>query len=134
MSDEPDAMASRVPPKRLQSVVIHGVRYAAVAGQIDRDGQVGGILGAFDASSRELWRLRVYENVRIPGLEGDAQDVYIRSMHAEGRSLWIENETGERFVIDTVARRVVSRLPPEPRSNIDPITGRQRMSVPPLED
>lgn len=134
MSDEPDAMASRVPPKRLQSVVIYGVRYAAVAGQIGRDGQVGGILGAFDASSRELWRLRVYENVRIPGLEGDAQDVYIRSMHAEGRSLWIENETGERFVIDTVARRVIARLPPEPRSNIDPITGRQRMPVPPLED
>lgn len=63
--------------------------------KIERDGQIGGILGAFDAANRELWRLRVYENVRIPGLEGDVQDVYFQSMSVDGSKLLIENENGE---------------------------------------
>lgn len=131
MSSKPEPTASRAPPMRVPPVVIGGVRYAPVAGEIDRDGQIGGILGAFDASNRELWRLRVYENVRIPGLEGDVQDVYFRSMRADGSKLLIENEIGERFEVDTVTRRVVGRLAPTPRSNIDPITGQQRMPPPP---
>jgi hypothetical protein len=131
MSSKPEPTASRAPPKPVPPVVIDGIRYAPVAGEIDRDGQIGGILGAFDSSNRELWRLRVYENVRVPGLEGDVQDIYFRSMRADGSKLLIENEIGERFEVDTVARRVVSHLPPAPRSNIDPITGQQRMPPPP---
>lgn len=133
MSSKPEPTVSRAPPKRVPPVVISGVRYAPVAGDIDRDGQIGGILGAFDASNRELWRLRVYENVRVPGLEGDVQDVYFRSMRAEGSKLLIENEVGERFEVDTVTRRVVGHLPPAPRSTIDPITGHQRMPPPPQD-
>ena len=131
MSSKPEPTASRAPPQRVPPVVIDGVRYAPVIGDIDRDGQIGGILGAFDASNRELWRLRVYENVRMPDVEGDVQDVYFRSMRADGRKLLIENEVGERFEVDTVSRRVVAHLPAAPRSNIDPISGRQRMPPPP---
>lgn len=130
MSSKLEPSASRGPPQRVPPVVIDGVRYAPVIGQMERDGQIGGFLGAFDSTSRELWRLRLYENVRIPHLEGDVQDVYFRSMRADGSRLLIENENGERFEVDTVTRRVVSRLPPRPRSNIDPITGRQRMPPP----
>ena len=133
LSSQPEPTASRGPPTRVPPVVIDGVRYAPVAGEIDRDGQVGGILGAFGDESQELWRLRVYENVRIPGLEGDVQDVYFRSLRAEGGVLLIENEIGERFEVDTIARRVVGRLAPAPRSNIDPISGRQRLQ-PPSQD
>jgi hypothetical protein len=130
---KPEPPASRAPPRRLPPVIIDAVRYACVAGEIDRDGQIGGILGAFDGSNRELWRLRVYENVRIPGLEGDVQDIYFRSMRADGSMLLIENEIGERFEVDTVVRRVVGHPPPAPapRSNIDPITGQQRVPPPP---
>jgi hypothetical protein len=133
MSSKLEPVASRAPPQRVPTVLVDGVRYAPVAGDIDRDGQIGGILGAFDASNRELWRLRVYENVRIPGLEGDVQDVYFRSMRAEGRRLLIDNELGERFEVDTVARRVVGHVPAPPRSNIDLVSGQQRMPPPPEE-
>ncbi len=133
MSTKPEPTASRAPPKRVPPVVIDGVRYGPVAGTLDRDGQIGGILGAFDASNHELWRLRVYENVRIPGLEGDVQDVYFRSLRADGTKLVIENENGARFEVDTVSRRVVSYTPPPQRSRIDPISGEER-SPPPPED
>ena len=133
MSTRPEPTASRAPPKRVAPVMIDGVRYAPVAGTLDRDGQIGGILAAYDASNRELWRLRVYENVRMPGLEGDVQDTYFKSMRAQGHTLLIENEAGESFEVDTVARRVVGHQPAPPRSNIDPISGRPRMP-PPADD
>lgn len=131
MSTRPQPTASRAPPKPVAPVVIAGVRYSPVAGTIDRDGQFGGMLGAFDASNHELWRLRVYENVRVPGLEGDVQDIYFKAMHAEGTKLVIENEIGARYEVDTVARKVVGHTPPPPRSKIDPISGEERGSPPP---
>ena len=134
MSTKPQPTASRAPPTPVTPVVLDGVRYAPVLGDIDRDGQFGGILGAFDASNRELWRLRVYENVRVPGLEGDVQDVFFHSMRMEGGRLLIENERNERFEVDLAMRRVVARHPAPPRSNIDPVTGRQRMPPPPPMD
>ncbi len=84
---------------------IAGVRYAQVAGDPETDGQVGGLLAAYDASNRELWRLKVYPNARRPGLEGDVQDVWFRSLRVEGGRLLVENERGERFEIDPAARR-----------------------------
>lgn len=133
MSTKPQPTISRAPPRPVAPVVLDGVRYAPVLGDIDRDGQIGGILGAFDASNRELWRLRVYENVRVPGLEGDVQDVFFHSMRMEGGLLLIENERNERFEVDLAARRVVARHPAPPRSNVDPVTGRPRMP-PPMDD
>jgi len=133
MTSKPEPTVSRAPPQAVPPVFIDGVRYTQVAGEIDRDGQVGGILAAFDASNRELWRLRVYENVRVPGLEGDVQDTYFKSMRAQGHTLLIENEAGESFEVDTVARRVVGHQPAPPRSTIDPISGRPRMP-PPADD
>jgi hypothetical protein len=132
MSVKPEPTASRAPPPRVAPVFIAGVRYAQAAGEIDTDGQKGGILAAYDASNRELWRLRLYENVRIPGLEGDVQDVYFRSMRADGSRLLIENERGERFEVDTATRHVVGHAAsaPAPKADVDPITGRQRLRPP----
>ena len=132
MSHKPEPTASRAPPPRVGPVFIAGVRYAQVAGTLDADGQVGGILAAYDASNRELWRLRLYENVRVPGLEGDVQDVFFRSMRADGVRLLIENERGERFEVDTATRHVVGHpaQAPAPNADIDPITGRQRLRPP----
>ncbi|CAM5241803.1 hypothetical protein RLIN73S_04453 [Rhodanobacter lindaniclasticus] len=55
---------------------------------------------AYDASNCEVWRLKVYDNPRHPELEGDVQDVWFRSLRAEGGKLLIENERGERFEVD----------------------------------
>lgn len=76
--------------------------------------------------------MRVYENARRPDLEGDVQDVWFRSMRAEGSRLVIENERGERFEVDPAARRVVGQPAPAlaPKSDIDPISGQPRIRRP----
>ncbi|WLI87425.1 hypothetical protein Q4S45_11765 [Massilia sp. R2A-15] len=132
MTPTPQPSASRVPAPRVAPVFIGGVRYAQVAGNPDTDGQVGGMLAAFDASSRELWRLKVYENARRPDLEGDVQDVWFRSLRVQGERLLIENERGEQFEVDPAARRVLGRHAPatQPKSDIDPISGQPRIRLP----
>ncbi|TFW17053.1 hypothetical protein [Duganella callida] len=124
--------ASRAPAPRVAPVFIAGVRYAQVAGNQDTDGQVGGILAAYDASNRELWRLKVYANARRPDLEGDVQDVWFRSLRVQGDRLLIENERGEQFEVDPAARRVLDRHAPatQPASDIDPISGQPRIRLP----
>lgn len=132
MTHHPEPLASRAPPPRVPPVFIAGIRYAQVAGDPDVDGQVGGILAAYDASNRELWRLKVYVNARRPDLEGDVQDVWFRSMRAEEGLLLIENERGERFKVDP-AKRQVNGLPaqaPAAKSDVDPISGQPRIRLP----
>ncbi|MFC5525317.1 hypothetical protein ACFPPA_06130 [Rhodanobacter ginsengisoli] len=132
MTHTPEPSASRAPPPRVPPVFIAGIRYAQVPGDLETDGQVGGILAAYDASNREVWRLKVYENPRRPELEGDVQDVWFRSLRAEGGKLLIENERGERFEVDPATRRVSGRPAPapKPQSDIDPISGQPRIHKP----
>jgi hypothetical protein len=125
MTHNPQPSASRAPAPRVAPVFIAGVRYAQVAGDRDTDGQVGGMLAAYDASNRELWRLKVYINARRPDLEGDVQDVWFRSLRVQGDRLLIENERGEQFEVDPAARRILAShaAPAQPNSDIDPISG-----------
>jgi hypothetical protein len=120
---EPDP--SRAHPPRVPPVFIAGMRYAQVAGDV-------GTLAAYDASDREVWRLRVYENPRRPELEGDVQDVWFRSLRARGGKLLIENERGERFEVDPATRRVSSRPAPalDPQPDNDPISDQPRIRRP----
>lgn len=101
-------------------------------GDAETDGQVGGILAAFDASNREVWRLRVYDNSRRPELEGEVQDVWFRSPRAEGGKLLIENEPGERFEVDPSTRKVLARPAPmpAPKPDSNPISGQLRIRRP----
>jgi hypothetical protein len=105
--------ASRVPPPKVEAVMIDGIRYAQRPGRESVDGQVGGLLSAYDSAGKLLWTLKVYENVRRPDLEGDVQDVYFSSMAVEpdGR-LRIVNENEEVFLVD-VKSRAVTALPKE---------------------
>ncbi|MGN2245620.1 hypothetical protein ACFWZ3_02890 [Frateuria sp. GZRR35] len=124
--------ASRAPPPRVPPVWIAGMRYAQVPGDLETDGQVGGILAAYDASNRQMWRLKVYENARRPEREGDVQDVWFRSLRVERGKLLIENERGERFAVDPATGRVCGcpAPAPEPKSDIDPISGQPRIRRP----
>ena len=132
MSHPDQPSASRAAPPRVPPVFIDGVRYAQVFGNVDDDGQVGGILAAYDGGNRELWRLRVYENARNPDLEGDVQDVFFRSMRAEHGKLFIENENGLRFEVDPKSRHVDGKgAAPRPASaDIDPISGKPFIQLP----
>ena len=103
--------ASRLPPVYVAPVTIDGVRYAPRTGEESVDGQAGGILGAYDAAGQLLWTLKVYDNRRQPGLEGDVQDVFFSAMTlAPYGRLRIVNERGDIFLVD-VNTRTVTALP-----------------------
>ncbi len=109
--------ASRLPPPDVAAVTLGGLRYAQVAGKVSTEGQVGGILAAYDAGGTLLWTLKVYDNVRRDDLEGDVQDVFFRSMTAEpDGQLRIVNEAGKAFLVDVKTRHVteVAGDPPRP--------------------
>lgn len=132
MTHSPEPRASRVPPPRVPPVFIVGMRYAQVSGDLETDGQAGGILAAYDASNHEAWRLKVYENPRRSELEGDVQDVWFRSMREANGKLLIENERGKWFEVDPETRHVYVHPAPVPdsRPGIDPIPGQPRILRP----
>ena len=112
------AMSSQVPPfpsfdrkapPSVPPVIRDGVRYQQNLRASEAEfGQVGGILTAYDAKTgAALWSVKVYENQRKPGLEGDVQDVFFRSMaFDEAGRLIVENERGARFAVDIIFRSV----------------------------
>ena len=101
---------SRIPPPKVAPVVVAGVRYVQIAGDLDIDGQLGGMLAAFGTGGEVLWTLKVYDNRRlIADLEGDVQDCFFRSMSIDpdGR-LRIVNERGSIFLVDVQTRSVTA--------------------------
>lgn len=118
------ASASRGPPAMIRPIIIDGISYRGVAGNAEADGQAGGFLGAFATDGRLLWTVKIYDNRRIAGVEGDAQDVYFEAMtlSADGTIL-IVNEDGKRFRFDPRTRSVTalpSPVPPEAENFISP--------------
>jgi hypothetical protein len=98
---------SRIPAPTVAPVVIDGVRYEQLRnGLVAGFDQMGGLLTAHDvASGALLWTLKVYDNRRVPGKEGDVQDVFFKSMAAQADgTLLIENERGARFIVDVRSR------------------------------
>ena len=111
MSDQAPKLpsADRNAPKRVPPVTRKGVRYEQNLGASEAEfGQVGGILTAHDAKTGAvLWSIKVYDNKRKPGLEGDVQDVFFRSMAFDSKGrLVIANERDQRFAVDVDARKV----------------------------
>lgn len=98
---------SRIPAPRVAPVTAGGVRYEQVGNALLAGfEQMGGYLAAYDdATGKQLWTLKVYDNVRKPEREGDVQDVFFKTMTLQpDGTLLIENERGARFMVDPVAR------------------------------
>ena len=102
--------ASRPPPPEVPPVEWGGIRYQQdLEGPPRQRDQGFGYLQALDiASGRVLWELKVYTVKTQPGLEADVQEVYFSRMaRVAGRDeLEIENEIGQRFMVDVKARTV----------------------------
>ncbi|CAM4084710.1 hypothetical protein ROSA5918_22345 [Roseateles saccharophilus] len=98
---------SRIPAPADTPVSTGGVRYEQVKNGLTAGfDQMGGYLAAYDeASGQQLWTLKVFDNQRLPGKEGDVQDVFFKSMtlQADG-TLLIENERRARLVVDLETR------------------------------
>jgi len=115
MSDQPPPLpsADRGAPPSVPALERDGVRYEQNLDASEAEfGQVGGVLRARDARTGVLlWSLKVYPNARQPGLEGDVQDIFFRSMAFDDENrLVIQNERGARFAID-VTKRTVTPVP-----------------------
>lgn len=99
----------RAGPAAAAPVTIGQVRYEAVPwGRIRELDQNGGYIAAIDENSgQELWILKVYD-VRYDGdMEDDKQDLFITRIESkDSRTLLIENENGERFIVDLPTRTV----------------------------
>lgn len=98
---------SRIPAAQVAPLEIDGIRYEQVRnGLVAGLDQMGGYLAARDVSNNtELWKIKVYDNIRDPAKEGDVQDVFFESMQLQSDgTLLIENERGKHFVVDLEAR------------------------------
>jgi hypothetical protein len=99
----------RAGPAAVAPVTIGQVRYEAVPwGRLRELDQNGGYIAAIDENSgQELWILKVYD-VRYDGdMEDDKQDLFITRIEPkDSRTLLIENENGERFIVDLPTRIV----------------------------
>jgi hypothetical protein len=97
----------RAGPAAVAPVTIGQVRYEALPwGRMRELDQNGGYIAAVDANSgQELWILKVYD-VRYDGdMEDDKQDLFITRIEPkDSRTLLIENENGERFIVDLPTR------------------------------
>ena len=58
------------------------------------------------ASGRTLWKAEIYTITYDAMLDSDVEDVYVSEMKLEGKTLLIEDETGQRFALDLNTRKV----------------------------
>lgn len=116
VADQPPGAADDAPkPKRagpagVAPVTIGDLEFTAIPwGKARGLGQNGGYIAATDrATGKELWTLKVYDVRYDPALEGDVQDVFIKSLvkSASGSELIVTDERGRRYLVDPQTRSV----------------------------
>ena len=115
VADQPGAVddaprAKRAGPAKVAPVAIGDLEFTAIPwGKARGLGQNGGYIAATDrATGKELWTLKVYDVHDDPALEGDLQDVFIKSLmkSASGRELIVTDERGRRYLVDPQTRSV----------------------------
>jgi hypothetical protein len=105
--------AKRAAPAKVAPVTIGGFRFEAIHwGKARGLGQNGGYIAAIDpASGKEAWTLKIYHVAYEGDLEGDVQDVFIKSMSKTlfGQKLNVADERGRAYVVDPATRTVKAR-------------------------
>lgn len=106
------ALAKRAAPEEVPAVTADTIVYSVPHFTTDEKGRSvqGGVVAARDLKSgRLLWSLRVYQTTRDDRLEGDVQDVFIKTLaHDKVHELLVlADETGRVFVIDLKSRKPV---------------------------
>ncbi|WP_295451062.1 hypothetical protein [uncultured Thiodictyon sp.] len=103
----------REAPAAVNPVRKGGVRYEALHWGKERGfGQNGGYIVAVDEQTgAELWHLKVYDVRYDDDREGDKQDVFITRLSIGwfDPRLRVDNERGERFLIDLATREILKQ-------------------------
>ena len=93
------AEAKRRAPAEVLPVTVGNIEYSAP----HRKGthKQMGFIEARELKSGELiWSRQIYIVLYIPGLVGDVQDVFIKSITVEGNNLIITNERNSKYQLD----------------------------------
>lgn len=106
----PDALAKRAAPAEVPKQVAGGVVFTAPHFTTGKDGESvhGGVVEAREEKSGKLlWSIRVYETRHDPGLEGDVQDVFIKTLsHDPVHGLLVMSDEKDRvFVLDLKSKK-----------------------------
>ncbi len=96
------ALAKRAAPSNIRPVVVNGVEYRAPLGV-----EKIGFVQAWDvAKNKLLWEKKVYSSPHNPLLEQDVQWVFITELQLKNGLIFVTNERGERFSLDTESKKV----------------------------
>jgi len=93
-----ESEAKRAVPSKVLPVKIGSIEYSAPHGKLQN--QMGCIEARKVGSGKLLWRRQVYVVKYDPDLEGDVQDVYIKSFKVKGNSLIITNERKSEYQLN----------------------------------
>ena len=93
------AEAKRGAPAEVLPVTVGNIKYSAP----HRNGtqkQMGFIEARVPKSGGLIWSRQIYAVKYDPDLEGDVQDVFIKSITVEGNNLIITNERNSKYQLD----------------------------------
>ena len=94
-----ESEAKRAVPSKVLPLTVGNIEYSAP----HRNGthkQMGFIEARAPKSGELIWSRQIYAVKYDPDLEGDVQDVFIKSITVEGNSLIITNERNSKYQLD----------------------------------
>jgi hypothetical protein len=96
----PAAQAKRAAPEEVKPVRVGGIEYRAPLGHM-------GCVEAWDTrQNTRVWSRQIYVVKITPDLEGDVQDVFIKSLELKDGMLRITNERGSEYRLDPATLEV----------------------------
>ena len=93
-----ESEAKRAVPSKVTPVQVGSIEYSAPHGKLQN--QMGCIEARKVGNGELLWIRQVYVVKYDPDLEGDVQDVYIKSFKVKGNSLIIINERKSEYQLN----------------------------------
>lgn len=122
---DPDLRATRAPQPAVPPIVFNGKRYQQVinAEQFAHKQRTGFLAVYREEDNQILSLIKVYEVSYNEDLEADVQDVFFTRMEldADKRQLLIENEQGQRYLVDLPSGVVAPAEEGLPEMSIDAI-------------
>ena len=93
-----ESEAKRAVPSKVLPVKVGSIEYSAPHGKLQN--QMGCIEARKVGSGKLLWRRQVYVVKYDPDLEGDVQDIFIKSIAVQGNNLIITNERKSEYQLN----------------------------------
>lgn len=93
--------AKRIEPQPVSPVSSSGIEYSAGG-----DGRVQYVVATDTATSRQLWKVKIFRTHVKPWIEEDNQWVFITNLKLNGNTLVIRDEKARCYDLDLMTKRV----------------------------